>query len=208
MYKSSNSLWFSWALVTSIASTIGFPLGVFIGDYFFPDQYYVEQKILSLLTVIVISGLVIGFGQWTIIRTKLKRSWMWIPATAIGLPLGFFIGFFVKDFLIKYVFEWALPFIMPIVGGVFIGMLQCLALSRKLNASFKWILVSGLSWGIVLNQVLNNFFGAFIVNSYIQNTYLQLLVYGFLIGITIGTISGVFIESIFINPKPESKVSA
>jgi len=47
-----------------------------------------------------------------------------------------------------------------------------------------------------------------LIATYIQNTYLSILVYGLLIGITIGAISGAFVESMLLNIKPESKVSA
>ena len=168
MHKSFNSLWLSWALVTSVGSTIGFPLGNIIAEYCFPNTYLIEQKIFYLLTLICISGLAVSVGQWAILRTRLEKSWMWIPATAISIPLGFLIGFWVKDSLILHSLymvsplivpsvDWIFPFIMPSVAGMFIGLLQCFALHKKLKASFGWILISGLSWGIALNQTIGNF---------------------------------------------------
>src|SRR5688572_28646019 len=90
-----KSPWLLWLLVSCIGSAIGFTLGnlatISGPDYYFP---------LYLLVEISLVGLLIGFGQWMILRTKLKRSWLWIPATTIGLPLGFFIGFFASDLLL------------------------------------------------------------------------------------------------------------
>jgi hypothetical protein len=208
MPKSIYSSWFLWTIVTAIGSTVGFPLGYVIGDYFFPDLTVVNNglKIPFLLIVITTFGLVIGFGQWTTFRARLEKSWVWIPITSIGFPLGFIIGFLAHEIIYGYVFEWASPFIMPSVAGMFIGSLQCLALSRKLKTSFMWILISGLSWGIVLNQETDKYINDFIITPYIQTTNLQLPVYGFLIGLVVGTISGIFVESVLINPRPDGKL--
>ncbi|MFN8435345.1 MAG: hypothetical protein U0V18_15070 [Anaerolineales bacterium] len=209
MLRSITLPWLSWMLVTIIGSILGEYFSNVISGWFFPDLHFLKQQILSLLTRIAVHGLVIAFFQWVIILSKLKKSWIWIPATSIGLPLGAIIGFWVNDFFARYVFSWLFPsitypsdagtFAVVIGAGMFAGWLQCAVTNRKLRESLIWAIVSGLCWTIAVNPI---------TVIYIKKLNLYFIPYtqGILIGASIGIISGAFFKSTFMNLESESKM--
>ena len=187
-----KSFWSLWALVTSIGSAIGFTLaGGFEGLF---DDYSLR---FFLLVQIAMGGLLISFGQGMILRTKLTATWGWIPATAIGLPAGFFVGSWINEFLPGSIFanEWMETYVMASIAGIFAGIFQWLALRRKLKNPLKWILASALSWGIGITTT------GFIFVTYFSNIdfgYLFAPILGLFIGTIVGIISGAFAESALI----------
>src|SRR5689334_5024030 len=102
MLRFMKSIWFSWALVTSISAALGFA----IGGYFMVLIHNADSPLVVFM-LLVVSGMFIGFGQWIFLRRKLIKSGWWMLATTFGLPLGFFCGFLLvassPDF---YVTDW------------------------------------------------------------------------------------------------------
>src|SRR5688572_5428728 len=200
MSKIIKSSWFLWALVTSIGSAIGFTFaGRFEGLF---DDYYLR---LFLLVEIAMGGLWISLGQWMILRMKLIATWGWIPATAIGLPVGFFVGSWINELLPGSIFanEWVETYVMASAAGIFAGIFQWLASQRKLKSSLKWILVSALSWGIGITTT------GFIFDTYFSNIdfgYLFFPILGMFMGTIVGIISGTFVESALIQIEHKSMV--
>jgi hypothetical protein len=200
MSKIIRSSWFLWVLVTSVGSAIGVTFaGRFEGLF---DDYSLQ---LFFLVEIALGGLLISFGQWMILRTKRTGTWGWIPATAIGLPVGFFVGFWINEFLPGSLIanKWIQTYVMASVAGIFAGTLQWIALQRKLKNSLKWILVSTLSWGIGITIT------GFIFETYLSNIdlgYLFAPILGMFIGIIVGIISGAFAESALIRMEHKNSI--
>jgi hypothetical protein len=180
----SKLLWILWLLVSIFGVTVGLTIGInLMGDDWTFRPFFV-------LFGLVIGGLLIGFGQWVLLRTRINQSWKWIPTYAIGLPLGIFIGFLARNNLI----------IMCTAAGFFVGLFQWIALDRKKESPFRWIVVSVLSWGIGLPTAL------LIFEVYLWNTDFGFGNYpnlGILIGTIVGTINGAFVDSVLINSKYE-----
>jgi hypothetical protein len=65
--------------------------GMAIGLSLMTDPWF---RPLYILIGFSISGLMMGLGQWLLLRSRIGNMWRWIPATTIGLPLGVLIGFF------------------------------------------------------------------------------------------------------------------
>ncbi len=175
---SFNLLWVLWFVVTLLGST----LASLAGSWGF-------------------SGLLIGIGQWAILRTRLHKTWLWIPATAVGIPLGLVIGVIdlsVLSLTIDFQYAWIGFLLMASLAGTIIGGLQWLALYRSLDGASRWVFVSVLSWGIGITLAL------YIFSAYYDGGLD--LGFGILIGAVVGAISGAFVESTLINPdlKPES----
>jgi len=192
MIKPTILFWLLWIFVTSIGSIIGFLVSpLFIP--FFSGDWYLDFDIL--LVNMVISGFLIGFGQWIILRKRFKNVWGWTFTTAIGLPLGVCIGLFgivvklpASDFDMAHVTG-----ITTCVAGLIIGVFQWLVLRAKFGSGFTWILVSVLSWGIGITLPF------FIYQTYLRNGgYLEWNITGMLMGAIVGTISGAFAESMLM----------
>ena len=182
MPKFIKTPWFLWLLVTSIGSVIGFTIGAK----------------MSALVASPLAGLCIGFGQLVILGSTLKGVWRWASATAIGLPLGYSIGGSVIDLLFAPFspYAWVQVALAASIAGLFIGLLQWLALGRKWKDALRWMLVSALSWGIGITATFS-----FIDDRYLLNIYLGYLsapIGGLFLGVFVGIISGVFVESILM----------
>lgn len=195
MFRFTKSIWFSWALVTSISAAMGFALGGY------PMVLsHNNHSPLVVFALLVISGLCIGFGQWRLLRTKLVKTGRWMLATAFGLPLGFFCGFLLvassPDF---YVTDWVATWIISIVAGSITGALQWRALHGRLTGSFLWILASALGWGIAIN-LSGLLFNTSSSNSNLS--YISAPLLGILIGAVVGIISGAFVETSLIQTVP------
>lgn len=200
MIKPTKSFWLLWVFVTSIGSIIGFLISpIFIP--LFSWDWYVDFDILLVNTVI--SGFLIGFGQWIILRKSFEKAWGWVFAPAIGLPMGVIIGLFgievklpMSDFTLVRVTG-----ISTCVAGIIIGVFQWLVLRLKPSIGIKWILVSVLSWGIGITVPMSIF------QSYFWNSGdLEWYFMGMLMGTTVGAISGAFVESTLIHNEPNKMV--
>ena len=154
-----------WLLVISISVCIAVvlagPLGEFLhnlrevapsatddGDYEF------------LMSALFLVGLFMGFGQWIVIRNKIKITKSWIFATTIGFSIGGLVSFQFLYFLVQYDYNFYMFYGTILIGGTFIGagifmgFFQWLSLKRKLAGSFLWSLVNGLSFLIGLLPML------------------------------------------------------
>lgn len=200
MLKFIKSISFLWAFGSAVGLAIGLAISARLGtgssrDYYLPLFIFIE---------IFLGSLLMGVGQWMILRTKLKRSWGWIPATTIGLSLGLFIGFFVSDLFLYNLNGWVQLCIMSGISGIFTGILQWLALQRKWKGALKWTLVSTLSWSIGITAT------GFIFDSYLSRFefgYLFAPILGLFIGTFVGIISGIFVESTLIQTNQRGAAS-
>ena len=178
-------MWILWLVVTVFGLTIGMAIGLsLVSDYFFRPLY--------ILIGFSISGLIVGFGQWILLRSRIRNMWRWIPATAIGLPLGILLGF------------WGGIIPMAIAAGLFTSVFQWIALRRNLKDSSQWIVISVISWGVGITTAL------YLHDNYLHDTEFIFGNYsriGLIIGIIVGVVSGGFVESALINAKNKNDVS-
>jgi hypothetical protein len=177
-----------WVFVTGFGLASGQGIGLWLedGDSYFP---------IFFLVGVVISGVLIGFGQWVLLHADYKLSWLWIPATAFGIAVGLPMGILVSDFLVSLVLkesDWSYFVVTALIIGTITGTFQWLFTGGKL-VSAKWIIVSAVS-----------FLGlAFFYPSFDNPIYAfdsegwawSILLFGSLFGMFAGTISGVFILS-------------
>ena len=166
---SFNLLWVLWGFVTLLGFTIGFLTGF-----------------ASL------SGLLIGIGQWTVLRTKLPSTWLWILATAVGFPVGILLGtidLIALGWTIQFPYVWTTHLFIASVTGAVIGLLQWLALYKKFDGAGRWVFVSAVSWGVGLTTALSVF-----------GTNQSNFGFGILLGMLVGAISGAFVESVLGQP--------
>lgn len=195
MINPTKSFWLLWILATCISSAVGFALNPILSKFF--DDY---QFALWALTFLIMEGLIIGIGQWIILRTKLKKAWGWILATTVGLPSGIFLGGWATYRLFGAAFsnerELLAGFLISTIAGTVLGALQWLTLSRKPNRSLRWILVSAVSWGFGITVL--SVAADFMIDNGIDFEYLDTPLMAILISVFTGTISGAFVESTLI----------
>ena len=138
MNKNDFRFMLSWIIVTAISWVIG--LSVRISDY---RPFYI------LILGWLIGGLLSGVGQWVLLHRRMKKTtWGWIPATALGIPFGYFIANRFQEFLYTVFVDnwtfWRAFLVISIVTGFCRGVLQWLVLFRRFPSPI-WLMFSSLS---------------------------------------------------------------
>jgi hypothetical protein len=129
------------------------------------------------------SGLFIGSFQWIVLRQWIPQARRWIPLSVVGFGLVHFLN----D---------ALPYralSMPLylmVGGLSVGLCQYIALRHSLSKAILWPLITAVSWTF-------GFLAAFEAVRILivqPNPLGALLVFGSIIGLTTGLITGLALK--------------
>jgi len=136
-------------------------------------------------------GLVSGIGQWAVLRNYFNGDdiFLWIPLTAIGLPVGFILGtiaYFNEEQLFDKIsnswvgsYGWSSTTTIACVAGAFLGILQWFVIRKKLKGSLWWIPISSLIWGIGTTIIVEHIY----IKSDFEN--------GIILGGIVGAISGI-----------------
>jgi hypothetical protein len=205
---SNKLLWVSWIIVTSIGMALGLSIG-FALVRVFGDNFAYQSETLFLLFLITLGGLFIGLGQCFILRTKLRNVWLWVPATTIGLPLGFFTSFWTNEFLLNFISidDWAYSFLLSSFTGMFLGLLQGVSLHRNSTYLFRWVIITGLSWGLSM-VIIGDIFVSYLQSiEFIPYGFLYWMIVGLFIGMVVGVINGAYVEITLFNYKFEKNGS-
>jgi len=171
------SLWFWWALSSTLGVSIGvtlIPLAVDAGLFGFPVELLdnaTANKYFSLAFAGVVLGSTLGFAQWLVLRRYSQQKIHWIWASAVGMVLGNIALFLFYDLLWitlrwpspqtffnitlapkSLEFQMRLSLIVRLVAqtwaGVVFGLCQWLILRRSVHAAGWWILANALAWPI------------------------------------------------------------
>ncbi len=144
-------------------------------------------------------SLISGVGQWVILKKYFRRKgnlFLWIPLTAIGLPVGFAFGYLFLDYVGPLLHNisngWLFPYdgvhsiTVTSIAGAFLGVLQWFIIRRKVIISVLWIPISALAWGIH--------------NMKLHQIYMKPVVeVGTMLGVIAGLISGITITLMLLN---------
>lgn len=122
-----------------IAILLGFPIGGYVADV-------VINGVDSVATAIaggLIAGAVIGTAEWFVLRKLV--SWIWIPATAVGMAIGLAAG----SALVDYGIERGDVVLMGAVTGIGVGVLQALVLARHgIAGAYWWAVANPPLWAL------------------------------------------------------------
>jgi hypothetical protein len=122
-----------------VAILVGFPIGGYLADLVVDGVDSVGAALVGGL----VAGAVIGAAEWFALRRWV--SWLWVPATALGLAVGLTVGAALVDYGIGRR-DLAL---MGAVSGIGVGALQALVLARQRVAGAVWWAVANPpAWAI------------------------------------------------------------
>ncbi len=121
----------------------------------------------------VIAGFTIGVMQWLVLRDRIRNAWRWSLATGVGWAIG--VGFV----LFAIPDEFRIPY--GIIVGATTGIAQWLILRGTVFFSGWWIVISIIGWFTGLSMIPG------------------LLTTGTMAGL----LTGIAIELLLRNPKPE-----
>src|SRR5687768_17166157 len=122
-----------------VAILVSLPIGGYIADA-------VVNGVDSLGTALaggLIVGAVIGAAEWFVLRKGV--SWLWIPATIVGMAVGLVAGAALVDYGIGRG-DLAL---MGAVNGLAVGTMQALVLARhRVRGALWWAVASPPAWAL------------------------------------------------------------
>jgi hypothetical protein len=122
-----------------LAVLISFPIGGLIADL-------VVDGVDSVGTAVVgglIAGAIIGAAQWFVLRRWV--SWLWIPATSVGMAVGLAAG----AALVDYGIDRGDVVLIGAVTGLGVGLVQTLVLARhRIPGAFWWAVANPPAWAL------------------------------------------------------------
>jgi hypothetical protein len=173
-----------------VAVLLGFPIGGLIADL-------VVNGVDSVGTALaggLIAGAIIGAAEWFALRKWV--SWLWIPATTAGLPVGLAAG----AALVDYGIERGDVVLMGAVTGVGVGVLQALVLARdRFPGAYRWAVAIPPAWAL-----------GWLVTSYVITTNVkeQFAVFGGSGALVFGLLTWLLLAFLLGRTAPEERRTA
>jgi hypothetical protein len=117
---------YEWALAGAAGGAYGFALGAAVAEIAsnviaLRLDVYLAGAIIQLLFG-ALTGLGIGFAQWLLVRRRVANAGGWVPASVLGLTLGFSIPIGIMQLVDLPL----LPVIFGVTGGLLLGLMQWL----------------------------------------------------------------------------------
>jgi hypothetical protein len=122
-----------------VAILLSLPIGGFIADLVINGVDSVGTALAGGL----IAGSIIGAAGWFVLRKRV--SWLWIPATAVGMAVGLAAG----AALVDYGIARGDVVLIGAVTGLGVGVLQALVLARhQIPNAWLWALANPPAWAL------------------------------------------------------------
>jgi len=122
-----------------VAILISFPIGGLIADLVVDGVDSVGTAVAGGL----IAGAIIGAAEWFVLRRWV--SWLWIPATSVGMAGGLAAG----AALVDYGIERADVVLIGALTGLGVGVLQALVLARPgIREAWWWAVANPPAWAL------------------------------------------------------------
>jgi hypothetical protein len=122
-----------------IAILVSFPIGGYLADLVIDGVDSVAAAFVGGL----IAGALIGAAEWFALRRWV--SWLWIPATSVGLAVGLAAG----AALVNYGISRGDVVLMGAISGVGVGVLQAVVLARDhIPGAVWWAVANPPAWAL------------------------------------------------------------
>jgi hypothetical protein len=177
-------------LLWPVAILLSLPIGGYIADL-------VVNGVDSVATALsggLIAGTIIGAAGWFVLRKRV--SWLWIPATAVGMAAGLAAG----AALVDYGITRGDVVLMGAVTGLGVGALQALVLARhQIPHAWLWALANPPAWAL-----------GWLVTSYVITTNVkeQFAVFGGSGAVVFGLLTLLLLAVLFRAAAPEARGTA
>lgn len=122
-----------------VAILVGFPIGGYLADLLVDGVDSVGAALVAGL----VAGAVIGAAEWFALRHWV--SWLWIVATAVGMPMGLAAG----AVLVDYGTDRGDVVLIGAMTGVGVGVAQALVVARhRVPGALWWAVANPLAWAL------------------------------------------------------------
>src|SRR5687768_434626 len=159
-----------------VAVLVSFPIGGYLADLVVDGVDSVGAALVGGL----IAGLIIGAAEWFALRRW--ASWLWIPATSIGMAAGLTAGAALLDYGISR-------------GDLLLmGAVTGLGVSR-VSGAFWWAVANPPAWAL-----------GWLVTSYVitRNVKEQFTIFGASGALVFGLLTWLLLAVLFRGPEPEA----
>jgi hypothetical protein len=122
-----------------VAILVSLPIGGYVADVVVDGVDSLGAALAGGLIV----GAVTGAAEWFAIRQRV--SWLWIPATIVGMAVGLVIG----AALVGYGIGRGDLVLMGAVNGAAVGTMQALVLARhRIKGALWWAIANPPAWAL------------------------------------------------------------
>ena len=122
-----------------VAILVGFPIGGLVADLVVDGVDSVGAALAGGL----LAGAIIGAAEWVALRRWV--TWLWIPATSVGMALGLAAGAALAD----YGIDRGDVLLIGVATGVGVGVAQALVLARrKTPGALWWAVANPPAWAL------------------------------------------------------------
>jgi hypothetical protein len=122
-----------------VAILVSLPIGGLVADLVVDGVDSVGAALAGGLIV----GAIIGAAEWFALRRWV--SWLWIPATTVGMAIGLVAG----AALVEYGVDRGDVAVMGAVTGLAVGVMQALVLARhRIPGAFWWAVANPPAWAL------------------------------------------------------------
>ncbi|MDQ3890116.1 MAG: hypothetical protein M3312_06140 [Actinomycetota bacterium] len=173
-----------------MAILVSFPIGGYIADLVVDGV----DSVGTALAAGLIAGGIIGAAEWFALRRWV--SWLWIPATSVGLAVGLAAG----AALVDYGIDRGEIVLIGAVTGLGVGVLQVLVLGRhRISDAWWWAVANPPAWAL-----------GWLVTSYVITTNVKerFAVFGASGAIVFGLLTWVVLALLFRATEPEVRRTA
>lgn len=168
-----------------VSILVGFPIGGYIADIVVDGVDSAGAAVVAGL----IAGLIFGAAEWVALRRWV--SWLWIPATTVGMSVGLAAG----AALVDYGITRSDLAVMGAVTGVGIGVMQALVFVRhRIPGAVWWAVANPPGWAL-----------GWFVSSYViaRNIDERFPIFGASGALVFGLLTWLLLATLFRGAEPE-----
>jgi hypothetical protein len=135
----TQTLWVKWSVTVGLGYTLAPALAALIMPI--RGTQFVSTFLLMGSTL---SGVLIGLGQWVILRSRVTRAAGWFFVTIVGFALGDSLALSVN------LASWGTT-VRFLILGLCLGWWQAFAIRLPATPFAFWIITNGLGWALAAN---------------------------------------------------------
>ncbi len=124
----------SWALATAAGMAIGLTAGTVGIEVFGFEKGNPLHEAFAIAIIGATSGLCVGFAQFWVLRGRVARAGLWVPASALASGVGFLLGGLAAVGLTGGFRSLAGLAILGVAGGLLSGAFGGVVLGRLASA--------------------------------------------------------------------------
>jgi len=149
--RSSSALFYvCWVIANMAAVLLSFGLIYAMIELTKELHLDVNEDQLAGALIFFLLSMLLGAGQWLVLRTRLSHAAWWVVATVAGILAGIYLGQSLIQASITYAglawnWDWGILLFNSFIGAV-MGLAQWLVLRRHVAHAALWVPITVAGW--------------------------------------------------------------